>query len=230
MTQAGLGRREALLAAMFPVAAMALLNGFYKQALVDQGLAWYWAADVAQFVLAPLACAWLLLRPAGVGAAELGLALKPDRFGAGGIGAGTIAFTAALLVAATWPVFVYTRITLWQYGDVSALDAAMPAAGLSRLLVALYMAVSAALVEEVVFRALPWLYLQQAVGPRWGRTLYLWFGPLLFALCHAEQGPGGMIAAWWFGLVAARFYLKLRSLWPAVLAHFAVDLLMFGPW
>lgn len=215
-----LGKREALLAAMLPAAALSLLNGFYKGPLFAAGPAWYWLADVAQFVIVPLACWWFLLRPAGIEARALGLQAAPSRRR---VDRGTLLFFSFLIVAVTWPImFFFSRIG-WHYADV--LPPIMPAGWPARALLVVYMAASAALVEEVVFRALPWLYLCEAMGERWRVPLYLLASTTVFALCHAEQGPAGVAAAAWFGLVAAGGYLRLGSLWPPVLAHFVVDLL-----
>src|SRR6185436_12249447 len=124
----------------------------------------------------------------------------PDRLAAR-VSWGGLVFTAALLVLMTWPVMRVTSAYGWQYAD--ELPQVLPAAWGPRLLVAMYMAASAALVEEVVFRALPWLYVREVVAPRWRTTVYLVASTALFAMIHAEQGPAGIIAAAWFGAVAA---------------------------
>jgi len=218
------GRRQALLGAIFPVAALSLLNGFYKAPLHRAGPAWYWLADALQFVAVPLLCAWLLLRPAGIDARALGL--RPERH-AVRLSPGSLLFTSAFLALITWPA-VRLAAYGWEYGDV--MPQVLPTAWWPRLLVAVYMAVTAALVEEVAFRALPWLYVQEVVAPRWRKLVFLVGSTFLFAMIHAEQGPAGVLASGWFGWMAAAFYVRFRSLWPCVLAHFAVDLLAFGPW
>ncbi|MCG2594028.1 CPBP family intramembrane metalloprotease [Ramlibacter sp. XY19] len=224
-----LARRQALLAAIFPFAALALLNGFYKLPLHRVGPAWYWAADALQFVLVPVICVWWLLRPAGVDAQALGLGLglRRGRHGRQEDWA-SLLFVAVVIFAITWPIVFMARRFGWEYADV--LPDILPTAWGARLLVAVYMAVTAALVEEVAFRALPWLYVREVLAERWRAPVYLVGSTFLFALIHAEQGPAGMISSGWFGFVAAAYYLRLRSLWPPVLAHFAVDLWAFGPW
>ena len=217
--------REVLLAAMFPHLSLALLNHFYKAPLYRAGAAWYWAADVLQFVLVPALAWFFLLRPAGIGPAQWGLALKPDRFAMRhSVGDGI--FAALLIMAATWPAFRFTSVYLWQYADNYIAQQAIPPG--YRVLVAIYMSVGAAFVEEVVFRALPWLYFAQLAPARWRRGTYILVSSLLFAAVHSEQGPGGVLAAFWFGLVAARMYSKRQNLWPLVLAHFLIDLIIFG--
>jgi membrane protease YdiL (CAAX protease family) len=119
----------------------------------------------------------------------------------------------------------------WQYADAQATYDAIPKGMfVPHLLVATYMSASAAVVEEIAYRALPWLYFREAMAPRWRRTAYVWVTSAVFAACHSEQGPGGVIAAFWFGVVAARLYTRFGSLWPVILGHFVFDMIVFGPW
>jgi hypothetical protein len=220
--------RQMMLFALLPFVSLSLLNGFYKPALAVYPL-WYWFADAVHFVGVPAACYFLLLRPAGIGGAELGLRITPDRMAPHRSGAWI--FGAVLLVAAYWPVEAFIRALTWHYAMPSELFQMLPTASGGRLLVAIYLSASAALMEEVVFRALPWLYLGRVVvrGPR-VRIAYVLVTATVFALCHSEQGLGGMLSCLWFGWLTARLYLKHGNLWPCVLGHFAVDLLIFGPW
>jgi membrane protease YdiL (CAAX protease family) len=223
--QTSYARREALLGSIFPFAALALLNGFYKQPLYLAGPAWYWLADVVQFVLVPALCAWFLLRPAGIDARALGLG--PDRH-ATRVSLQSVLFVAVCLVLVSWPVLRVCHAVAAKYAD--DLPSVLPVAWGPRLLVATYMAATAAIAEELVFRALPWLYLREVLSARWRTPVYLLTTTVVFALIHSEQGPGGMVGAAWFGLLAAVFYRKLGSLWPPVLAHFALDMIFLGPW
>ena len=223
-------RREAMLATILCVAALSLLNAYYLPFVWRWSPAWFWVADACHFVLVPLACWFWLLRPAGITCADAGLAWQRDPHAIGAIGTGAMVLMGGLLVGLTWPVFVVSSWTAWKTADFSFLRAAMPSGFAARAPVAIYLSASAALVEEVVFRALPWLYLQQALARRWRLPVYLLATTVLFAWCHSEQGVGGVVAAGWFGLVAAALYVRLRSLWPLVAGHFAVDLLAFGPW
>ena len=220
-----IARRQALLTAIFPVAALSLLNGFYKLPLHRIGPAWYWLADAFQFVLVPILCAWFVLRPAGIDGRALGLQRERYALHASW---GAALFAAFAVVLVTWPVCRIASGYGWQYAD--ELPQVLPAAWAPRLLVAFYMAVTAALVEEVAFRALPWLYVREVLAPRWRKPVYLVGSTFLFAMIHAEQGPAGVLAAGWFGWLAAVIYLRYGTLWPALLAHFTLDFLIFGPW
>jgi membrane protease YdiL (CAAX protease family) len=216
-------RQQAILAAGFPVVALSALNHFYQVPLYRLHPAWYWLADAMQFVVLPAAAAWFLLRPAGIGWKDLGLGRDREPW--------SLLFAALLLVMATWPVYAVAERTFWAYAPAdNVMTQSLSRDGAAKWLVPIYLAATAAIVEEVVYRALPWMYLQAVLAPRWRRAGYTLGSSLVFALVHSEQGPGGMLGAFWFGLVAAGLYLKVRSLWPLVLGHFAFDMIEFGPW
>jgi membrane protease YdiL (CAAX protease family) len=50
-----------------------------------------------------------------------------------------------------------------------------------------------------------------------------------FALCHAYQGPLGVLGTAWWGLVFGAFFLVVRRVWPLALAH-AVNNFVFTVW
>ena len=232
MTQQEEGRRtkqEALLIAIFPFLALSLLNHFYGKWLVNLHPGMFWLADLAQFLVAPWIGWWFGLRPLKLAQQDYGLVLPGNRH-LPKDSIGFLLFCALLLVGACWPIFVIADAALWQYSPERAIGRAMPTGFALNVLVALYLSATAALVEEVVCRALPWLYFSTAVAPRWRKLGYVSATSVAVALMHSEQGPAGMIASRWFGLVAASMYAKLRTLWPLVLGHFLIDFLIFGPW
>jgi membrane protease YdiL (CAAX protease family) len=222
-----LTRREALLAAFFPLAAFALLNHFYLAPLHRLGPAAFWAVDVVQFILVPCACWVFLVRHQSISAAELGLVLKSrhwrDQDFWGAVAAAPIA-----IATVSWLMFKILNFSLWEYGEIYP-QHAMPHPGGARVLVAAYMALTAGLVEEVVWRAVPWLYFREAVTQPWRRTLYVLVTSAMFAVAHSEQGPSGVIGALVFGLAMAWIYSGTRTLWPLVLGHALVDFMLFAP-
>lgn len=221
--------REALLLAMFPFIAISLLNHFSIRYLLTVHPAWFWALDLIQFVLAPLIAWQFALRPLKLGQQDYGLVMPGNKY-LPKESAGEMLFAALLMVAAFWPIHVILEGMLWRFGSEIAVRRAMPTALPWSLLVPIYMSVSAALVEEMAYRSLPWLYCSLALPERWRNLVYVAATSLVFAFAHSEQGPAGIFSALWFGLIAATMYLKLRSLWPLVLGHFLIDMIVFGPW
>ena len=222
-----LTRQEALLTAFFSVTVLALLNHFYAALLFRVHPLWFWASDAVQFVALP-AAGWMILRQAGIGLVECGLA--HDRYRVDRGSWGFVVFMTLVLMGATWPVFRIAQLSLGQYAEPFSIQQVLPTSPGLKLLVALYMSATAALVEEVAYRALPWLYLSAVLPQQWRRSAYVAGTTIVFALIHSEQGPAGVIGAGWFGFVAAWMYSKHRTLWPLVAGHFMIDLLVFGPW
>lgn len=84
-----------------------------------------------------------------------------------------------------------------------------------------------ALTEELVFRkfALKWL---ESIGL--GGLQIILLSALFFSLMHWGSGPGRLIYTFAGGMVYMMAYMRLRRLWPLVLAHFLEDVLAFSIW
>jgi membrane protease YdiL (CAAX protease family) len=84
-----------------------------------------------------------------------------------------------------------------------------------------------ALSEELVFRkiALKWL---ESCG--YGFVKIVVLSATLFSLMHWGSGPGRLIYAFVSGVLYMAVYLKVRRLWPVVLAHWIQNFAAFGPY
>ncbi|MGE0330897.1 MAG: CPBP family intramembrane glutamic endopeptidase [Ramlibacter sp.] len=224
-----LNQRQAVLVAIFPVVALALLNHFYTAWLFTINANLFWVADGVHFVLVPLLVWCLVLRPAGIGAAQCGLSWSAGARG-GGMEVGTTVFLAVALVAWTWPVGRVLGLVFWEQCCTFQYQQAIARTPAAAWLTCVYFAATAALGEELIYRALPWLYAQAVVPERWRRAVYVLATSTVFALAYSEQGIGGILATFWFGVVTARMYSRYRSLWPLVLGHFLYDLVVYAPW
>ncbi|MBK8070581.1 MAG: CPBP family intramembrane metalloprotease [Ramlibacter sp.] len=224
-------RREALLLAMLPFVAVALLNHHYKDSLLAWGLAWYWAADAVHFVVVPVASWVFLSRTTGLQFADMGLSRlwRQDRYRPR-LTWGFAVFVALFMLAAYWPICEIVLRLFRSLGNPVGLNTLMPTGYGAWLVVSFYMAASAALAEELIWRGMAWTYFCAALPARYRRLTYVLATSAVFAVAHSEQGPGGVLAALWFGVLAAGLYTKVRSLWPIVLCHFMVDWIIFGPW
>lgn len=91
----------------------------------------------------------------------------------------------------------------------------------------LYLALTAGLYEEVVYRGFVILQLEKS---GWPTGLAVLFSALIFAGVHWSLGPGILILAFSFGLLWAILYARFRSLIPLILSHFLFDFASFYGW
>ena len=95
-----------------------------------------------------------------------------------------------------------------------------------QILTILYACVSAAVVEELIFRGLliPWL---QSRG--WNTWAAILISAFLFAGIHWCQGPVQLASTFVFGLITGITFSSSGKLWPLILAHFFINLAAFWP-
>ena len=100
--------------------------------------------------------------------------------------------------------------------------------GRFRIVGSIYFAVTAGLWESIFIIGLPWLWFSQgaAVPPK-QTALFVVVSSLLFASGHWENGLPNVIAAFVFEVCAVRWYLRLKTLWPIIVAHILIDVYDF---
>ena len=76
--------------------------------------------------------------------------------------------------------------------------------------------------EEVVSRGLLLTRSRRLLGGYWAPVL---FSALLFSLGHFYQGLYGVLQTALFGAVLAAFTVRWGTLWPAIIAHTAINML-----
>jgi|GEM_PF-2584464 len=86
--------------------------------------------------------------------------------------------------------------------------------------------VFSAIVDEVVFRRMAIQWLENRVQNRW---LLILIPAALFGLSHWGAGIDEVLGAFAFGIVLTTIYLKVRRLWPVVLANYATAVIVYGP-
>ena len=218
--------RRLILLCTFPFAILALLNALYLEPLAKRGVIWFWIADVTHFVFIPVVMMLALLKIGAIQPSQYGF--RPLSSGASNTDAvGLYVFVCVVLYIAYRPVEAIAYRFLWPYAGTFGAWTMLPESGLQRIAGVLYLSITAGLVEEAVFRGLPWLYLSTFVHFRRRVPVYVISTSLLFSLVHSEQGPHGMLAALSFGLVAAILYLKIRTLWPIAIGHVTTDIIGF---
>jgi membrane protease YdiL (CAAX protease family) len=86
----------------------------------------------------------------------------------------------------------------------------------------LAVSVTAAICEETAFRGYILTRLKFLMR-RGGWILPVFLSTLSFASGHSYQGVGGFILLFVYGLLFCLLYLRTKSLWPCILAHFIQD-------
>jgi membrane protease YdiL (CAAX protease family) len=214
--------------ATLPTAALLLFNGLYLAAAYRTDSRLFWALDIVQFVIVPATSCWLLWRLAGV---------PPSRYGLGRIAAERQRLKALLIYAAVVAAFAFgypiaralALFAPWLWsGSSFSYQMAIPLGAGAALATVAYLAFSAGLAEEVVFRGLPALYLGARLPPAAFPRIYAAASAALFAAIHWEQGSRELLATFLVGLGAAWLYLKIRNLWPFVFGHAYADVLAFS--
>ncbi len=205
------------------VFADGMLNALYVRPLVGWP-ALSWTADVLTHVVLPAALLWLAISHDHVRFSDLGFRFSTrDEHG-------RVVLLVLLISVPVASVIVYALAV--EIGQALAPGSralvkmpspmVIPAPGLWRTLTIAYLAVSAGLVTELVYRGV----LLRIVAPRtaWSWR-YLVLSALLFGLIHWESGPSMVIAATLFGAFLAVLYRYSGSIWPSMVGHMAVNVL-----
>ena len=85
----------------------------------------------------------------------------------------------------------------------------------------IYMWISAAFGEELLFRAFAFSQLRKIFGER--KLLIVFIGAILFSLPHLYQGNSGLLMTFLFGLSFGFIYLKFNNIWINIIVHGLVD-------
>lgn len=199
------------------------VNGWINALIA--GEAWlYWGFEILCWLVIPLAAWHWARRHGGPDWVALGyrwtVAGRTDRRYLAVYLLLAAAFGPALYgLAETLTTAAFGTRTVFSYASV------IPAHGWPRVAVVLWFGLSAGFVEETLYRAWAWHLL--ARKPH-ATSIYLLVMPLVFALVHWEGGVANVAAAWLYGVVAAAAYLRLRNLWPLIVAHCAADFVAFA--
>ncbi len=217
---------EVIACAVFPIVALSLTNALYKEALITHAPALYWLQDGLTFVFFPVAGAALLALVANCRPADYGF--KPIGNATALLEVAGLSVLALIAFALSYGFGLRLGASLWPgEGTISALTSLLPAGIAPRMLVVIYLSVTAGVVEEAVYRGLPWVYVQQHCVPRWRVPAYMLASALVFAFIHSEQGLHAILATFLLGLVWALLYTRIENIWPFIIAHTAADVWSF---
>lgn len=208
-----------------PFFLLALVNGFYNPGLIDLSLVGFWIVEAVHYLFLPLAILLVLYRSAGVNPRDYGLVAADKMFPLWKMAGAGVFIGVLLLIAynSTWRIVYYNfggDDQLFSYGQI------VPE-GIWRLPVVLYLALTAGIVEEVMYRGLPWFVISNIGTGATYKLIYVLLSSIVFSAVHWEQGLAGLTASFIFGLIAALTYLKLKNLWPLIFAHSLIDIYYF---
>jgi membrane protease YdiL (CAAX protease family) len=207
---------RAIALAAAPTVALLTLNGLYLASALQTSVSLFWALDLLQFLVVPGASVWALWR----------VGVRPADYGLGPLATRPRDLVAYALVAAVFCIVngaasaasPYVALA-WGSGE-SLYPYAVPVEPNLAIIALLYFCLSAAFVEEIVFRGL----LRLALPPR----LFVPVSGLAFALIHWENGSWQTAVMLVLGFALAFLYSRIRNLWPFVFGHALTDMLDFA--
>lgn len=81
--------------------------------------------------------------------------------------------------------------------------------------------ISAAIGEELLFRAFAFAQLKNVFGDK--KVIVVVLSALLFCLPHIYQGIAGLIMTFAFGIAFALLYIKYQNIWINIIVHGLID-------
>ncbi len=119
----------------------------------------------------------------------------------------------------TW-LFPNFAESFFNYGSL------IPHEPVRRELAILYFSLSAAISEEIFFRAIP-LFLVPAFHKN--QITYILSTATIFSILHWEQGVSGLISTFLYGVIFATYYIRSRNLVHVAILHFFLNMILFRP-
>ena len=197
-------------------------NGFYNIKL-ESNPSLFWAIDFFSWIVMPFTCFVSLYKYDILDLGYFGLIGSPIRWSWLIILSIITAFVAPLLsifidnnFRAIFPLtFLYIP---FSYEYMIPHNTSLRIAG------TLYLAVTASIVEEILFRTLTYKYFANNII---GRIAYITFTSLLFSFAHWESDIYGMFNIFIWGVCASTLYILVKSIWPIIIGHLAIDLAVY---
>jgi membrane protease YdiL (CAAX protease family) len=197
------------------------LNGLYNSHLVSRPLH-FWAVEIISWILLPLAMYFWGIHRGLFTSAEIGFHPYFK---------GRICYTV-LLVLVLSPIIYFAhrysrllamRIIPTNYGAENfGYGQVVASYGDLRILILLYFAVTAGLVEEFFYRGV----MYKLICMRKRRSImYVFVSSLVFSSVHWELGIQFLLSHFLWGLVMGSIYCKIRNIWPLVVGHMITDLI-----
>jgi Type II CAAX prenyl endopeptidase Rce1-like len=209
-----------------PFVALGVLDGAWKSALLDGPHLRFWIYDFTKWVLLPIVLMGVLHRFSSISPRDYGLSAdlgSKDLFYVLPLPLASLFFANLLAesianIAMGWPKPLFTHHEV------------LAPLGKLWILGTLYLSTTAAVWESIFLIGLPWFWYGSGTsGSTARRQAFAVGSALVFAACHWENGMPNAIGAFFFQWLAVWWYLRLRTLWPVIGAHFLIDVYYFWP-
>jgi len=193
------------------------LNDFYMIRSESLSAAEFWTLDVLVYSLFPLCCLIFVTKRGLLDLSEIGF---PIRFSDNKLMSGAIfGLTYFLIMLFALDPLLAALFPPWLFSGY-----AFPSHEPQRALLILYAALSAGILEEIIFRGAAITILERFIPSKWA---VIFCSSLLFGCIHWSSGWGAIIGTFLFGFPASIYFLKYRELAVPITAHILVDLLYF---
>lgn len=185
----------------------------------------FWAFVEFFSLVLPLLSALLLWRKLGVVPERYGLRIGPRNW-IDTIGLGLLC--SALFLLAYWPTnqigfrFLAPEILSsgrWSYANLlQGSELRVPVLSL--------LSIQAGVFESIIFVGWPWLLSERFSKARRFSTSFVMLTAIAFSLSHYANGMHEVIATLLLGIVVSSLFLKLKDLWPLVIGHTVLNLVV----
>lgn len=178
----------------------------------------YWLVEIALDVAIPLALLYWLFKQ-GVHAADIGLSNPRHTYASTVIIARTLFATVAYLGY----IVIYAIAAQYFEADQAAANDSGPDLRVMGIFAIMYYAVSAAFVEEVLFRGVLGVIILRAESLA-AQISFILASAILFMASHPQSAylPNA-ICFFYLGVAGAMLYIRFRNLWPLIFAHFVTN-------
>jgi len=216
-----------LLAALLFVGVLPLmLNGFYKPYLAQMPHI-YWVVEILTWIVLPSLLVWIAFRNELFTLSDVGIHIKIFGRSSWPLFLGATLILPILVVwVDAYSISVAQKLFATNYDAIDfSYRNVVPASGLPRFLVLLYLCLSAGIVEELYFRGMARLLFPKSLA---GSLLYIAITAILFSLIHWEGGVWNLTETLLFGLAMSTLYVLSGNLWPLIIGHAITDYLWFS--
>ena len=208
-----------------PFFLFGLINGVYNSLLARSSFMLFWLMDIIGWIILPSTILYYLYRYYGIRLHDYGLFPPGSTYQRREILIWSLIATAILSLyyfSFGWLAWRLIDVvpTSFSYGD-------MVPNGNMRYVAIFYLAITAAVFEEIFYRGLIWRLVYSSRIRYNKMFIYVIVSSSFFGLVHWENGLPEVVAAIIFGIVACVLYLRWHNLLPLMVAHFFIDIVNF---